>query len=260
MRKKFISFSGGVESRTMAILYGKGATLIFCDTGSEHAELYQSIAHFETWIKEYHKGDIEILRVNPDNTLEDEIRRKKFMPSPTRRFCTVTHKIKVIDSFLKSQTEQCELMIGLNAEEDRTGNLSDIPNITYTYPLKNEQPNFPMGLNRDECEELLKFYGVHPTFPPYMARGGCKFCFFKSPKEYKAMYHLNRDEFNEVLALEKDIQDQKKRYYGIIQGGKSIAQIARESEQEERFLHADDFKDLYTETKKKTYCGLFCHR
>lgn len=77
------------------------------------------------------------------------------MPSPTKRFCTATHKIKVIDRFLRNAGE-CKLM--------------------------------------------------------------------------------------------------------IIQGGKSIAQIARESEEEERFLHADDFKDLYKETSKKTYCGLFCHR
>ena len=259
MKKTYISFSGGVESRTMAILYGKGATLIFCDTGSEHEELYKSIDHFEQWVKNFHKGDIELLRIKPDNTLEEEIIRKKFMPSPTKRFCTATHKIKVIDRFLRNAGE-CKLMIGLNADEDRKGNLEELPNVEYCYPLKNEQTNFPMGLNRDECEEMLKFYGVHPTFPPYMARGGCKFCFFKSPKEYKAMFHLNRTEFDTVLNLEIAIQDKKKKYFGIIQGGKSIAQIARESEEEERFLHADDFKDLYKETSKKTYCGLFCHR
>jgi PP-loop superfamily ATP-utilizing enzyme len=28
--KRFISFSGGVESTTMCILYGKGATAIWC--------------------------------------------------------------------------------------------------------------------------------------------------------------------------------------------------------------------------------------
>lgn len=41
--KRFIAFSGGVESTTMCILYGKGATAVFTDTGSEHAEMYRRI-------------------------------------------------------------------------------------------------------------------------------------------------------------------------------------------------------------------------
>ncbi len=39
--KKLLSFSGGVESRTMAILFGNKADAIFSDTGSEHEVLYQ---------------------------------------------------------------------------------------------------------------------------------------------------------------------------------------------------------------------------
>lgn len=34
--KRFISFSGGVESRTMAVLFGNKADAIFADTGAEH--------------------------------------------------------------------------------------------------------------------------------------------------------------------------------------------------------------------------------
>lgn len=42
-KKRFISFSGGVESTTMCILYGKGATAIWCDTGDEEPEMYKQI-------------------------------------------------------------------------------------------------------------------------------------------------------------------------------------------------------------------------
>ena len=41
--RRFISFSGGVESTTMCLLYGKGATAIWCDTGAEHDLMYQRI-------------------------------------------------------------------------------------------------------------------------------------------------------------------------------------------------------------------------
>jgi hypothetical protein len=36
--KKFISLSAGVESTTMCLLYGKGATAIFSDAGDEDRE------------------------------------------------------------------------------------------------------------------------------------------------------------------------------------------------------------------------------
>jgi len=45
--KRFISFSGGVESTTMCVLYGKGATAIWCDTGAEHKEMYERIDYCE---------------------------------------------------------------------------------------------------------------------------------------------------------------------------------------------------------------------
>lgn len=36
---KYISFSGGVESTTMCILYGHKADAIFADAGWEHKEI-----------------------------------------------------------------------------------------------------------------------------------------------------------------------------------------------------------------------------
>jgi 3'-phosphoadenosine 5'-phosphosulfate sulfotransferase (PAPS reductase)/FAD synthetase len=55
--KKFISFSGGVESTTMCILYGKGAKAIWCDTGAEVTEMYDRMELVESRLKELHKGD-----------------------------------------------------------------------------------------------------------------------------------------------------------------------------------------------------------
>lgn len=52
--KKFISFSGGVESTTMCILYGKDATAIWADTGSEHKKMYERIFSVESEIQKIH--------------------------------------------------------------------------------------------------------------------------------------------------------------------------------------------------------------
>ena len=260
MNKKFISFSGGVESRTMAILFGANSTLLFVDTGSEHEELYKSIDEFEIFIEKFHKGSCKLLKLkHPNGSLEEEIIRKKFMPSIWKRYCTYRHKVKVIDDFLKNEGD-CELAIGLNVDEDRrTGNLEELKNVSYTYPLQFDAIGYIGGLDRDDCENLLLVHGVHPKFPPYMSRGGCKFCFFKSEKEYKAMYFLNRKEFDEVLLLEERLQDKRSKHYSIMSNQKSMKQLATECKSESDFLKTD-FKDIYAETNKKTYCGLFCHR
>lgn len=50
---KFISFSGGVESTTMCILYGKDAKAIFADGKSEHKKMYQRLSIVEDEIKKY---------------------------------------------------------------------------------------------------------------------------------------------------------------------------------------------------------------
>ena len=53
--KKFISFSGGVESSTMCVLFGNNADAIFSDTGFEHKEIYDRIDLVEKWCKEFHQ-------------------------------------------------------------------------------------------------------------------------------------------------------------------------------------------------------------
>ena len=90
-----------------------------------------------------------------------------------------------------------------------------------------------------------------------MLRGGCRMCFFKSEKEYKAMYHLNRKEFNEVMAFEEKIQDQRKKFYAIMGNGKSLRQLANECNNE----LFTDVESLYADYKKDgKSCGAFCRR
>ena len=62
--KRFISFSGGVESTTMCLLYGKGATAIVCDTGDEEDEMYERWDFVESAMKVIHDNDFTLLRIN----------------------------------------------------------------------------------------------------------------------------------------------------------------------------------------------------
>lgn len=258
--KKYISFSGGVESTTMSVLYGKGAKAIWCDTGAEHEEMYARIDYVEGRLKELHGGDFELVRLKANvkvkgnwvDNLLDAVLKWRYMPGPMSRWCTGKFKIIPIDNFLELQGE-CELMIGLNVDEDvREGNWGLKTNVIYSYPLQEN------GLTRADCEDILNVHNLHPHFPAYMLRGGCSMCFFKSEKEYKALYYLNRPEFNKILDFEDKYQDNRKKFYSIMTSGKSLRQLAKECSNE---MFQDDILECYKNYKKESKsCGAFCHR
>jgi len=261
MKQKYIAFSGGVESTTMCILYGKGAKAIFCDTGDEHDELYERIQYVEDYCKKLHGKDFEVVRIKAEvktkagrtvSKLSDYIKDYMFMPSGLARYCTRLFKIIPIDNYLKDKGE-IEMLIGLNYDEQsRTGNLEKLPNCDYLYPLIDAE------LDRQDCIDTLNIHNMNPEFPIYMQRGGCKFCFFKSEKEYRAMYYLDRKTFDETKQLEEDIQDKRKKFFSIMASGKSMSQLQKECEQS---LFTDKMqKEIYTKVGKTTYCGGFCHR
>lgn len=263
--KRFISFSGGVESTTMCILYGKGAKAIFCDTGAEHKEMYERLDYVENMLKVIHDGDFGLIRIKPEvkargvvcNTIEEYALQYNFLPSKQERWCTKYFKIIPIDNFLKEQGE-CELFIGLNADEepgeDRTGNFMKCKNVHYRYPLYEE------GKTRDDCKDVLFELGLLPQFPVYMARGGCKWCPFKAIAEYKAMYYFDRSTFDEGSYLEKRIQDKRGKFYAISMSMKSFADIAAECEREKSLWGEVEIKRMYKEISNTKSCGAFCHR
>jgi len=256
--KKYISFSGGVESSAMCVLFGNKADAIFSDTGWEHKEIYDRIEFVERRVREVHKNEFKVHRIRADAhhkgvstpRLQDYIRETKYYPSQMGRYCTRMFKIEPIDEFLKGEGE-VEIMIGLNADEkDRTGNHGLLDNVKYSYPL------IDANINRAGCKLVLERAGMLPSFPPYMQRGGCVGCFYKSKKEFYAMAQLSPDEFDEVVDIEKEIQDVRGKYYSIrknIPSMDELGKLARSS-----MFDADDMYGDYD--LPETPCGVFCNR
>jgi 3'-phosphoadenosine 5'-phosphosulfate sulfotransferase (PAPS reductase)/FAD synthetase len=247
----------------MCILYGKAATAIWADTGWEQEKMYERIDQVEAQLKNYHGGDFSIIRIKPSvkardkvvNTLQDYIKEYSFMPSKQHRYCTRLFKIEPIDEFLSSQGE-CELMIGLNADEEneREGNWGLSPNVKYTYPL------IEAGYSREMCEDILHLHGLHPNFPPYMQRGGCVGCIFKSVAELKAMYYFSKEEFEKTKQLEEGIQDQRKKFFTLSMSQRSFQDIEDECKREISLWGEEKIKDMYQKVKGAQSCGPFCHR
>ena len=251
--KKFIAFSGGVESTTMCVLFGKSANAIFADTGYEHKEIYERIDLVENWCRKFHRPDFKIHRIRnkEHDSLISYIEKAKFYPNFQARYCTRMFKIEPIDEFLEQyKNEGCELMIGLNADEidQRTGNHGNKPFVEYSYPLADN------NISRAGCIEILKKVDLYPNFPVYMKRGGCVGCYYKSKNEYIAMALLAPDEFSIVEELEKRIQDKRKEFFSILQG--TTMQQIRERAEMSLFKPEEMYAAINTSTK----CGVFCNR
>lgn len=251
--KRFISFSGGVESTTMCVLFGDKADAIFADTGFEHQQLYDRIKLVKDWVRNFHNNEFKIHLVSNEKhkSLPDYILKSKYYPSYQSRFCTRMFKIEPIDEFLNQfKDEGVELMIGLNADEidQRTGNHGNKSFVSYTYPLADN------GITREGCKTILRRAGLLPEFPAYMQRGGCVGCYYKSRKEYEAMALLNPEEFKIVEQLEDAIQDKRKEFFSILEGV-TMKEI-REGVSNMLFKP----EEIYPVINNATKCGVFCNR
>lgn len=249
--EKFFSFSGGVESTTMGVLFGDKANGIFADTGWEHDVMYERIEFVEKRIKMFYP-DFKIIKVKRDGeSLPEYIERGKYFPNHGARFCTRMYKIEPIDNYLKQFKEEgAVLMIGLNYDEieERTGNHGNLKFVSYEYPLVDKK------LNRAQCKAILKSLDLLPNFPAYMQRGGCIGCYYKSKKEYEAMALLNPAEFEKVEQLEKIIQDKRDKYFSIIE--KKPMWAIREGVRNMIF----NPDEIYPVVNNATKCGVFCNR
>ena len=253
---QFISFSGGVESSTMCVLFGNRADAIFADTGFEHKQIYDRIELVENWVQNFHRPDFKIHKVKNEKygTLPEYIKSFHFYPNFKSRYCTRMFKIEPIDNFLKQFKDKgAEIMIGLNVDEveQRTGAHGLIPFVKYSYPLADN------GLNRACCIAILKKVGLFPEFPPYMKRGGCIGCYFKSYYEYLAMAALSPEEFKMVQDIEEELNNYftiRNKYFSIIPT-KRMADIKQEA-----LSSLFKPKEIYPTINNVTQCGVFCNR
>lgn len=137
-----ISFSGGRTSAYMLwrVLESNGGLPnhvipIFANTGREAEETLQFVRdcgdHWNVpivWI-EYDDTPLGFSLVNFDTAsrngepFEKIIRKRKYLPNPVTRFCTVELKIRAMHKYLKlfkwDQTDGWDQMIGIRADEPR---------------------------------------------------------------------------------------------------------------------------------------------
>jgi hypothetical protein len=243
--RSYIAFSGGVDSTALALLM-PDAILVFTDTCWEFPETYAHIDKFEAVTGR------EVIRVKQHQYpggIPQYIRERKFMPSHGARYCTRLFKIESFNTFLANYPGT--LNIALRAdEEQRTGNLTK--GIVIKYPLRER------NLNRLDCLTICIDHDLLPRAPIYMARGGCKGCFYKRKSEIRAMCALVPNIMDELQALEEDVQDARQNFFTMFPNtGMSIAQLRS---QPALFTSEEVYGDAANRKQYGATCGLFCNR
>lgn len=244
----YIAFSGGVDSTALALLHPE-AIPVFTDTGWEFDAIYHHLDRFEQVT-----GRAVIRVKSGEGSLPDYIERQRFMPSHGARFCTRIFKIEAYNRWLADKLP-ATLLIGLRADEpaeERVGNLSDIAGLTIRYPLREQ------GVNRITCVRICLENDLLPRREAYMARGGCKGCFYKRKSEVQAMVVLVPEVIDELQALEESVQDERGKFFRMFPNtGMSIAEI---KQQPTLFDMEQIYRDAADTSDKGEACGLFCHR
>jgi hypothetical protein len=252
MTTDIVALSGGIDSTALALLM-EDAELIFTDTGWEFDEIYNHLDRIEAQTgrtvrrlrhPQYPKG------------LPEYIAAAKFLPNHGARFCTRMFKIEVMNYWLpRLGLIPATMCVGLRADEpadERVGNLTEMEGLAIRYPLREQ------GMTRTDCIALCLEHDLLPRYPVYMARGGCKGCFYKRKSEVIAMQTLVPHVLDELQELEEGVQDERGRYFHMFPNvGKSIADLRA---QPALFNMTEVYKAAAEDFDKGQACGLFCHR
>lgn len=247
---QIVAFSGGIDSTALALLMSD-ATPVFTDPKWEFDETYEHIARFEQTTG---REVVRITHPKYPGGLPEYIKQSKFLPSHGARYCTVRFKIEVMNWWLK-QHLPATLNIALRADEpvdERVGNLTDLDGLTIRYPMRE------WGMVRWQCVQTCLEHGLLPRYPVFMARGGCKGCFYKRRSEVQAMIALVPEVVDELQALEEAVQDERGVFFHMFPNvGMSIRDLRAQPalfDQSEVYAAAADSSD------KGPACGLFCHK
>jgi 3'-phosphoadenosine 5'-phosphosulfate sulfotransferase (PAPS reductase)/FAD synthetase len=195
-----ISFSGGRTSAYMLwrVLQSNDglpveAIVCFANTGKEEEATLKFVKDCgEKWgVKihwlEFRNDDQKFAVVDYETAsrngepFEALILKRKFLPNPVSRFCTVELKVRTMHRFLKSigWTEWIS-MLGIRADEQRR--LAKIGNQDYG---KHEEKYAPLGISGITSKDVGDFWKKNdfdlelPNFNGKTFHGNCDLCFLK---------------------------------------------------------------------------------
>jgi hypothetical protein len=191
--RHILALSGGKDSAALAVyLKDKIADLeyVFLDTGHELPETYEFLNRMRAVL------GINIDSIKSKRSFEDWLKLKNFyLPSPNKRWCTELLKIRPYEEYIGS--DKVYSYIGIRADEDRDGYISNKANIIPKYPFIED------GLIYSDIEYILHNSGLgFPEYYSWRSRSGCYFCFFQRKIEWLNLYKYHLDLFEKAMSFE----------------------------------------------------------
>ena len=200
-----LGLSGGKDSAALAIYIKdqypdihQRMEYFFSDTGAELKEAYEFLDRLET-----HLGK-EINRLSTGREFDHWLKvHNDMLPSTRQRWCTRTMKIKPFEQFVKD--DPVVSYIGIRADEDREGYISQKPTIKAVFPLIDD------GLVKDDIFRLLDESVGIPEYYKWRSRSGCYFCFFQRQDEWLGL----KENHPELFAKAKEYEQRFRERYDI---------------------------------------------
>lgn len=193
-RRQICPLSGGKDSTALAIILKDkipNLEYVFTDTGAELPETYEYLDKLEAFLGK------KIVRLNSEKSFDYLLKKNgNYLPSARARWCTAEMKIKSYERYIGD--DMIESYVGIRADEDREGYVSNKPNIKPRYPFKE------FGIDLAGVNKILEESGIGlPKYYEWRTRSGCYFCFFQRQIEWVGLMERHPELFEKAKAYEK---------------------------------------------------------
>lgn len=195
-----LGISGGKDSAALAIYLKENQPEVhekieyfFSDTGAELEEVYDFLAKLEAYLGK------EIIKLSSGEDFDHWLKvHNGYLPSPQQRWCTRVMKIKPFEKFVGD--DPVISYIGIRADENRQGYISQKPTIKAVFPFIEE------GIVREDVFQLLEDTIGIPEYYKWRSRSGCYFCFFQRQDEWLGLKENHPDLFEKAQDYENRLR------------------------------------------------------
>ena len=221
---KIISLGLGVQSTALYMMSSlnkieRADHAIFADPGAELPRTYEILDYLLDWGK-YNNG-IPIHVTNERNLYEDLLAQqnsqgKRFASIPAftenggmiRRQCTGEYKIQPVIKKTRElhglkprqRMPMTEMWLGITIDEIERAKISQLPRITYHYPL------IDLKMTRADC---MRFFEERNF--PIPPKSSCVFCPYHSNKNWKDIKDNHPKEWEKAVKVDEAIRDSSQR-------------------------------------------------
>ncbi len=192
--RHILSLSGGKDSAALAVYMRDRIPemeYIFHDAGKELPETLAYIDRLQDYLGK------PVVRTTPPNSFDYWFRvYGEIIPSNHRRWCTRILKLKPFEDYVGDKP--VVNYVAIRADEDRIGYISHKPNITPSFPFRDD------GIVYDDVLRILEDAGL--GLPQYTTwgrtRSGCFFCFYQQKIEWVRLKETYPDLYEQAKAYE----------------------------------------------------------